>query len=44
MIDLRWGLREASQDDHSIIEFCIKEIENCKRLSIGPNFVVSIFI
>ncbi|ESO12419.1 hypothetical protein HELRODRAFT_63361 [Helobdella robusta] len=39
MIDLRWGLREESQDDHTIIEFCIKEIEKCKHLSIGPSFV-----
>jgi len=42
MIDLRWGLREESQDDHTIIEFCIREIENCKKSSLGPCFVVCV--
>ena len=40
-MDLRWGIREHSHDDHTIIDFCLKEIERCKKLSIGPNFVVS---
>ena len=40
-MDLRWGIREHSHDDHTIIDFCLKEIERCKKLSIGPSFVVS---
>jgi len=40
-MDLRWGIREQSHDDHTIIEFCMREIENCKRTSVGPTFVVS---
>lgn len=40
MIDLRWGIREQSHDDHTIIDFCLKEIENCKKVSLGPSFVV----
>ena len=42
-MDLRWGIREQSHDDHTIIEFCLREIENCKRTSVGPTFVVSLF-
>jgi len=41
LMDLRWGIREQSHDDHTIIEFCMREIENCKRTSVGPTFVVS---
>ena len=40
-MDLRWGIREQSHDDHTIVEFCMREIENCKRASVGPTFVVS---
>ena len=40
-MDLRWGIREQSHDDHTIIEFCMREIENCKRASVGPTFIVS---
>ena len=40
-MDLRWGIREQSHDDHTIIEFCMREIDNCKRTSVGPTFVVS---
>jgi len=41
MMDLRWGIREQSLNDHTIIEFCLREIDKCKTKSIGPNFVVS---
>ena len=40
MMDLRWGLREESVDNHTVIEFCMQEIENCVRQSLGPSFVV----
>jgi len=40
-MDLRWGIREQSHNDHTIMEFCIREIENCKQTSVGPTFVVS---
>ena len=26
-------------DDHMTTDLCLKEIENCQRLSMGPNFV-----
>jgi len=44
MMDLRWGLGEESQDNHTVIEFCIQEIENCVRMSLGPSFVVRLFL
>lgn len=37
---MRWGVRDESTDDHMTTELCMKEIENCQRLSMGPNFVV----
>ncbi|ELT97480.1 hypothetical protein CAPTEDRAFT_103802, partial [Capitella teleta] len=40
VVDLRWGIREEAQDDHTIIETCLQEIERCKKTSIGPSFVV----
>lgn len=33
-------VRDESTDDHMTTELCMKEIENCQRLSMGPNFVV----
>ena len=41
-MDLRWGIRDEAQDDHNTIDFCIREIENCKRSSIGPSCLVSL--
>ena len=41
-IDLRWGIRDESQDDHTTIDLCLQEIENCQKSSIGPSFVVSL--
>ena len=38
---MRWGVRDEATDDHMTTELCMKEIENCQRLSMGPNFVVS---
>ncbi|XP_055309195.1 NACHT and WD repeat domain-containing protein 2-like, partial [Sitodiplosis mosellana] len=40
VVDMRWGVRDESTDDHMTTELCMKEIENCQRLSMGPNFVV----
>lgn len=39
---MRWGVRDEATDDHMTTELCMKEIENCQRLSMGPNFVVSV--
>ncbi|ESN98484.1 hypothetical protein HELRODRAFT_84545, partial [Helobdella robusta] len=40
--DLRWGIRDVSHDDHSIVDFCLREIEQCKQLSAGPSIVALI--
>lgn len=37
---MRWGVRDEATDDHMTTELCMREIENCQRLSMGPNFVV----
>jgi hypothetical protein len=41
---MRWGVRDEATDDHMTTELCMKEIDNCQRLSMGPNFFVSILI
>lgn len=38
---MRWGVRDEATDDHMTTELCMREIINCQRLSMGPNFVVS---
>ncbi|CAG0888380.1 unnamed protein product [Darwinula stevensoni] len=40
VVDMRWGVRDEATDDHMTTELCMKEIDNCQRLSMGPNFVV----
>jgi len=40
---MRWGVRDEATDDHMTTELCMREIANCQRLSMGPNFVVSLF-
>ncbi|KAK6631349.1 hypothetical protein RUM44_005875 [Polyplax serrata] len=37
---MRWGVRDEATDDHMTTELCMREIKNCQRLSMGPNFVV----
>lgn len=40
VVDMRWGVRDEATDDHKTTELCMQEIDNCQRLSLGPNFVV----
>ncbi|ODM92054.1 NACHT and WD repeat domain-containing protein 2, partial [Orchesella cincta] len=40
VVDMRWGVRDEATDDHMTTELCMREIVNCQRLSMGPNFVV----
>lgn len=42
VVDMRWGVRDEATDDHMTTELCMREIANCQRLSMGPNFVVSL--
>ncbi len=39
---MRWGVRDESTDDHMTTQLCMTEIENCQRLSVGPNFIVGV--
>ena len=41
VVDMRWGVRDESSDDHTTLELCLKELRGCQQLSTGPNFVVS---
>ena len=36
---MRWGIRDESTNDHQTAPICMKEIEECQRESLGPNFV-----
>lgn len=40
VVDMRWGVTEDSQNDHSVERICLQEVENCQQMSLGPNFVV----
>ncbi|ULT89955.1 hypothetical protein L3Y34_008385 [Caenorhabditis briggsae] len=40
VVDMRWGVRDESTDDHMTTKLCLSEIANCQRLSVGANFVV----
>ncbi|XP_068711765.1 NACHT domain- and WD repeat-containing protein 1-like isoform X2 [Montipora foliosa] len=39
VVDMRWGVRDGSTDDHSTLELCLKELKACQELSTGPNFM-----
>ncbi|XP_048764016.2 NACHT domain- and WD repeat-containing protein 1-like [Ostrea edulis] len=39
VVDMRWGVTEDSQNDHSVEKICLQEVENCQQMSLGPNFV-----
>ncbi|KAL8615116.1 hypothetical protein ACOMHN_054485 [Nucella lapillus] len=40
VVDMRWGVRDEATDDHMTTQLCMQEIDNCQRLSMGPNFIV----
>ena len=40
VVDMRWGVHDEATDDHKTTELCMQEIDNCQRVSVGPNFVV----
>jgi hypothetical protein len=44
VVDMRWGVRDESTDEHKTVDLCMTEIDACQRLSLGPNFVVSFSI
>ena len=38
VIDMRWGGRDESTDDHMTTNICLEELEHCKHVSVGPFF------
>ena len=40
VVDMRWGVRDESTDDHMGTELCLKELLQCRNMSTGPFFVV----
>ena len=40
LVDMRWGVTEDSQNDHSVEKICLLEVQNCQKISLGPNFIV----
>lgn len=43
VVDMRWGVRNESVDEHNGTEMCLREVQQCQRLSTGPNFIVSTY-
>ena len=41
VVDMRWGVRDESTDDHMTTDLCMRELHACQKLSTGPNFIVS---
>ncbi|KAK3084596.1 hypothetical protein FSP39_016054 [Pinctada imbricata] len=39
VVDMRWGVRDEANDEHTATELCLKELKLCQKLSTGPNFV-----
>ncbi|EDO47107.1 predicted protein, partial [Nematostella vectensis] len=39
VVDMRWGVRDESTDDHLTSELCMRELRACQELSTGPNFI-----
>ncbi|XP_033638665.1 NACHT domain- and WD repeat-containing protein 1-like isoform X1 [Asterias rubens] len=37
--DPHWGIKEFSNDSHTYAQHCLSELEECQRVSKGPNFV-----
>ncbi|XP_028856610.1 NACHT domain- and WD repeat-containing protein 1 isoform X2 [Denticeps clupeoides] len=40
VVDLRWGVRDGISVDSMTIGLCLEEIQSCKKISVGPSFVV----
>ena len=38
VVDMRWGGRDESTDDHMTTTICLEELDHCKKVSVGPVF------
>eukprot|EP00026_Physarum_polycephalum_P000281 Phypoly_transcript_00281.p1 GENE.Phypoly_transcript_00281~~Phypoly_transcript_00281.p1 ORF type:complete len:1777 (-),score=249.49 Phypoly_transcript_00281:112-5442(-) len=39
VVDMRWGVRETTNDSHNTSALCMKELHKCLDNSLGPAFV-----
>ncbi|KXJ19576.1 NACHT domain- and WD repeat-containing protein 1 [Exaiptasia diaphana] len=39
VVDLRWGVRQESVDDHRVVNICMEEIKRCQETSLGIAFM-----
>lgn len=39
---MRWGITSDAFEYHGTTDLCLQEIQNCKKTSLGPNFVTLI--
>ena len=39
IVDMRWGVRESTGNDHGTSDLCFSEIYKCQELSLGPSFI-----
>ncbi|XP_067906172.1 NACHT domain- and WD repeat-containing protein 1 [Heterodontus francisci] len=39
VVDMRWGVPNTLTADHMSTELCLREIESCQRMSLGPTFI-----
>uniref|UniRef100_A0A8C9DML2 Uncharacterized protein n=1 Tax=Prolemur simus TaxID=1328070 RepID=A0A8C9DML2_PROSS len=43
VVDLRWGMQNTEATNYLTAELCLEEVDRCRKTSIGPAFVVSLF-
>ncbi|XP_072123382.1 NACHT domain- and WD repeat-containing protein 1 [Mobula birostris] len=39
VVDMRWGVPDTLTADHMSTEMCLREIESCQKVSVGPTFI-----
>ena len=44
VVDMRWGVRDESTDEHKTADLCMTELSGCQKYSLGPNFVVTFYL
>ncbi|CAF3180582.1 unnamed protein product [Rotaria sp. Silwood2] len=37
---MRWGIQEHAADDHSTVDLCLQELDQCCRLSLATSCVI----
>ncbi|XP_053539257.1 NACHT domain- and WD repeat-containing protein 1 [Ictalurus punctatus] len=42
VVDFQWGLRDSVTVDHLTTELCLREIQSCQKLSLGPSCIAMV--